>query len=101
VEQSRQGLHFVVANDANHDFDLVQEAWMGGVMVAILHREGYGDEMRWRVNFYAPYRQDTPYSKVIVESSCELGWEDFQCIAQSFADFQKRMMEIVNREASE
>jgi hypothetical protein len=32
-DESRQELYLIVANDPVHDFDLVQEAWIGPILI--------------------------------------------------------------------
>lgn len=49
-------LSFIVANDSEHDFDLVQEAWLGDWMVAMLYRVGYGANEEWHISFFSEKR---------------------------------------------
>ena len=82
-ETSLQELHFIVANDDAHDFDLMQEAWIGNQMVAVIYRVGWGAAMEWRVSFYP--RQN---------GGLELPWETYQKITQTFAAFREEMDQI-------
>ncbi|EFH81234.1 hypothetical protein [Ktedonobacter racemifer] len=84
-ETSPQELHFIVANDDAHDFDLMQEAWIGNQMVAVIYRVGWEAAMEWRVSFY-------PQQKW----GLELPWETYQMITQTFAAFREEMDQIPN-----
>ena len=69
---SENKLEFVVINDPELDFELVQEAWMNEkYLVAVAHKI----DGEWRVTFI-------PYGEF-----CQLFWQALVAIYQSFSKF--------------
>jgi len=64
-------LEFVVTNDPELDFDLVQEVWLADRLIAVL-RQVAGD---WQVTFIP----DGDF--------CQLSWQDLMDIKQAFSIF--------------
>ncbi|MBC6424072.1 MAG: hypothetical protein GDA43_18055 [Hormoscilla sp. SP5CHS1] len=64
-------LEFVVTNDPELDFDLVQEVWLADRLIAVL-RQVAGD---WQVTFIP----DGDF--------CQLSWQDLMEIRQAFSIF--------------
>jgi hypothetical protein len=81
-EEAPQVLHFVVVNDPTHDFDLTQEAWIGDQMVAMIYRVGWDSAEQWHVSFFPELEEG---------QECELSWEVFQRITQTFTAFREEM----------
>jgi hypothetical protein len=70
-------LRFVVVNDPEHDFDLMQEAQLGDWTVADVRKV----DGRWFITFF-------PLSQT---GECEIPWEMFLKISQRFAQFINEM----------
>ncbi len=68
---AEQSLYFVVTDDFDLEYTLIQEAYIGEEEVADV-RYVNGD---WQVTFFADNQR------------CELSWEDFSNIHRSFAEF--------------
>lgn len=84
-EMSLQELHFIVANDPAHDFDLMQEAWIGDWMVAVIYRVGWESAEEWHISFFPQQKENL-----------ELPWEIYQKITQTFAAFREEMDQAPN-----
>jgi broad specificity phosphatase PhoE len=70
-------LQFMVVNDPEHDFDLMQEAQLGDWTVADVRKVGG----RWLITFFPPWQ----------EGRCEIPWETFLKISQRFTGFIHEM----------
>ena len=70
-------LHFVVVNDPEHGFDLMQEAQLGDWTVADIRKV---DE-RWLITFFPPAQG----------GQCEITWETFLEISRQFTSFIHEM----------
>lgn len=68
---AEQSLYFVVTDDFDLEYTLIQEAYIGEEEVADI-RYINGD---WQVTFFADNQR------------CVLSWEDFSNIYRSFAEF--------------
>lgn len=71
----QEQLRFIVANDPEHDFDLMLEAYRGNELIADVHKV----EMNWEVRFF-------------VENMLrEISWENFTRVYKTFSQFIAEM----------
>lgn len=75
-------LHYQVKKDSTHHFKLIQEAWIGKWLVAVLYRVGWGPEEEWHVSFF-PTSENA--------NGCFLSWENTQDLFHTFTAFREGM----------
>ncbi len=82
----REGLWFVVVNDPEHDFDLMQEASIDDWTAADMRKVNG----KWFVTFFP---KEAPKGVW-----CELTWETFLRISQKFTEFVREMESYQGKE---
>jgi hypothetical protein len=69
VEQ--EPVRFVITNDPDHNFDVIQEAWIGDHEVADVRQI----DGKWQISFFSE------------SGVCELNWEVYMEIHRAFLKF--------------